>query len=284
MNYDVNLLNCGINEIEIARYTRLCYGKFGETGNEAKTLKNLIKKGHLTPFEMASMTFKIKAPIYVQRQIMRHRTGTFLEKSLRYTKNDPEFGTKVDDYTDLFGFGIVHSEEKNWQRRVKNLYGENLKTEKPEDARKVLTLDTLTEFIFHMDLRNLMHFFSLRLDKHAQKETRQVAKDMFIMFVLMFPITAKAYKAKEAKLIEDAFTQKELGEIWPVVETEPQIPTPEISARNNGRNGIHVPNDSFISETETSKEREDGSELRMAEQTDKDENNAWVLLAYGINN
>lgn len=282
MNYSIKLLNTGINETEIARHTRICYGKFGETGNEEKTLKNLIKKEHLTPFELSSMTFKIECPIYVQRQIMRHRTGSFLEKSLRYTKDDPKFGTEIQDYKDFFGY-YIHAEEKNWQRRVKNMYSEGLKTEKPEDARKVLTLDTLTEFIFHIDLRNLMHFFSLRLDKHAQKETRKIAKEMFIMFCLMYPITAKAFTEKEAKLINETFTQKELGTIWPVPEPESKPDSTSVDTGDSERDRVYVSDDTLVPEKETVEVRNEGQSVPMGDQGCGTEDDGWDAVAVFFN-
>jgi thymidylate synthase (FAD) len=273
MNYDVKLLSTGINEIEIARYTRICYGKFGEEGNEEKTLKNLIGKEHLTPFEMSSMTFKIKCPIYVQRQIMRHRTGSFLEKSLRYTKNDPEFGEGKDNFNNYHDNLYLDI----WQKDVKAEYKLRLKESKPEDARKVLTLDTLTEFIFHIDLRNLMHFFTLRLSKHTQKETQQIAKDMFVMFCLLYPKTAKAFAKKEAKVVAEAFTEKEMGEIWPLVIRNEQPRTAKVNTEDSGNDRNVLPNDTFVSEekTETKRVVSEGFAMDVAE---------YYIKVYGRNN
>lgn len=247
MNHEVTLLKTGMTEKEIANLTRMCYGKFNKKTTpeqDQKTLKNLIKKDHLTPFEMSSMTFKIKCPIYVQRQIMRHRTGSYLEKSLRYTKGEPEF--EAGGYA---GCG------EDFEKIVKAIYKDRLKEEKPEDARKVLPLSTLTEFIFHMDLRNLMHFFTLRLDSHAQKETRQIAKEMFVMFSLLFPTVAKAYYEKEVGKIGKAFKDKELGEIWPVAEESSGDSTSEIDSGDPDPDRSELSDDSLVSEETSDEER-----------------------------
>lgn len=262
-----------MEEKKIANLTRICYGKLDtESSNEKdiKTLSNLYEKGHLTPFELGSMTFYIKAPIYVQRQIMRHRTGTFLEKSLRYTSKDPEFGAT----------------DEAWNYLISEEYKANLRSSKPEDARKVLTLDTLTEFIFHMDLRNLMHFFKLRLDKHAQKETREIAKEMFIHFVLAYPITANAFKKKEAELVKSAFNEEEMGTIWPMADgkedNRPFIPASQDDQGDPGTNGNDVSDDTLIPEEDSKETGISGQSTPMDGAGYNPYNNKWFFDIFGF--
>ena len=55
--------------------------------NSRGLIRYLVRHGHESPLEFCEMTFKIKCPIFVARQIMRHRTANFSEQSGRYTDN-----------------------------------------------------------------------------------------------------------------------------------------------------------------------------------------------------
>lgn len=118
--------------------------------------------------------FRIKVPIFVARQFMRHRSFSHLEISRRYTKDSKvpfefwypnDFKNKWD--TELF------SEEASSQmlRLLKEGYHTQV-------ASRFLPQTTYTEFYVMGEVEGLRNFFTLRLDEHAQAEIRECAKAM----------------------------------------------------------------------------------------------------------
>lgn len=156
-----------------------------EEGRLEGLISGLIKAGHLTPFEFCSMVFWIRCPIFVERQILRHRTASICELSLR---QEQEVSCHVCHPMDL---GDIDSLNSAALRAYKSLIESG---EHPESARYVLPLATETEMQICFDLRNLMHFLDLRLDKTAQEETRMVANKMEGIFSMCFPNVHKAWK------------------------------------------------------------------------------------------
>ena len=153
------------------------------------SVKDLLSWGHLSPFEFASVTFKVKAPIFVIRQWFRHRTGHYMEKSLRYCSAKPEFYLpKGLDSNKVLALTKSYSDSAD-------LYNELLKSGLPkEQARVILPTALYTEFYFQMDLRNLIHFFDMRLDKHAQKEIRDYSLAMLSLIEPLYPVIAQYIK------------------------------------------------------------------------------------------
>lgn len=171
----IRLVNVNIPDYEIAKLARISHGgNFYEfsTEDDVQLLKRLWKMGHYTPFEFQQFIFYVKVPIYTQRQLMRHRTSSYIERSLRYVK--------LNKNKNYFYF------EPEWDESVKEFYEEAYKkyTEllekgyKAEEARVVLPLGLMTEFYWRIDARNLFNFLKLRLDNHAQKNIRVVANEI----------------------------------------------------------------------------------------------------------
>jgi thymidylate synthase (FAD) len=141
---------------------------------------------HLSPFEFADITFKVKAPIFVARQWFRHRTGTYMEKSLRYCDSNSDFycsDTLRDEVKDVYEVSCKYSLD---------IYNSLKRSGVPKElARGVLPFSLYTEFYFKMDLRNLIHFLELRLDNHAQKEIRDYATIILSLLENYFPETCE---------------------------------------------------------------------------------------------
>jgi thymidylate synthase (FAD) len=150
------------------------------------SIEKLLDWGHFSPFEFASMTFKIKCPIFVARQLFRHRTGHYMEKSLRYCQ------AKQDAY-------IINDESKMKQLYIQawEAYEEMIAKGYPkEQARAVLPVGIYTEYYFKMDMRNLISLLILRCAKDAQKETQQFAGAMLVIVGLYFPTIRKYIEEK----------------------------------------------------------------------------------------
>lgn len=184
----VRLLNASSGDIQIADYAGICTGKF-DVNNQVdpetaeRRINRLMEMGHTSPFEFADITFVVKAPIFIARQWMRHRTFSYLEQSGRYTTladevYDPTDGAMQSTIAALF-----------------ELYDNLIKVQgvPKEQARGILPLSTYTTFIFKTDLHNLFHFLQLRLDSRAQKEMQEYAKAVYNITKVKYPICCAAF-------------------------------------------------------------------------------------------
>lgn len=183
-------------------------------GEEIEGLINyLMRNGHLSPFEFCFIEYIIEMPIFVARQFMRHRTFKYAEKSMRYYRgngDDINFYHFDDRPVDVWFDKVSYEydvETSTYSEPLKEDYeyhlnGISLKTYQQnfengipsERARGCLTQSMMTTVRVQCDLRNLMHFLKLRLDKHAQLEIREVAKQMFDIFKEHFPISSSAFE------------------------------------------------------------------------------------------
>jgi len=176
------------SEASICQAARVSYGdssrKNKRTDKELITF--LLENGHLSPFEQASVHFDLKVPIYVARQIMRHRTGKFSERSLRYSVTTEceyiEYGdhslhqmNTINRDACMYYFANVQSPAREVHKIPREI------------ARKILPLCTITKLEFQIDLRNFMNFLDQRMSKHAQYETRIFARQMYAQVEKLFP-------------------------------------------------------------------------------------------------
>jgi thymidylate synthase (FAD) len=169
---------------------------------DAKLVRYLVEHKHTTPLEFCQVRFYFKAPIFVARQIMRHRTASINEVSYRYVEAKEEFYVPrswrmVKKATDnkqgssdeqvQFPEAAAYLVLKAGREAVA-AYCELLDHGvAPEIARTVLPLGLYTEWEWCCDLHNTIHFLKLRLDKHAQWETRQYAEAMLQLLLPVFP-------------------------------------------------------------------------------------------------
>lgn len=159
-----------------------------------KAIKNLIKSRHWSPFEFGHLYIDVEAPIYVMRQWMRH-PRPFIEKSRRYTKDDPRYDEQIEDIYAVQKAGECYK-------------GSLAKGVKPEDARKVLPVGTYTHVLWNPNIRDFLFFLNARLSDHAQREIRELAQSLYDQFKTVFPSTAKWFA--EYELGQISFSIEEL--------------------------------------------------------------------------
>lgn len=159
------------------------------TSSDISLLRYLLRHRHTTPFEMCSMTFEIKLPISVARQLIRHRTAKVNEYSTRYTTALeevylPEKYRAQAQNNKQGSDGILpdhiqeelHELDNKLLEQMKQVYKRKLELGvSREQARDMLPLANYTKMVWTMDLHNLFHFLKLRTDSHAQWEIRQYA-------------------------------------------------------------------------------------------------------------
>jgi len=122
-------------------------------------------------------TFRLKVPIFLARQIMRHRSFSAQEMSRRYQDNEKskfEFWSPDDHQLSQDMSDTSETAEFIYKRAVKG-------GTRPEVARAVMPQSTLTEFFIQGDIPAWANYFNVRLGEAAQKEHRDLAKAMFAM-------------------------------------------------------------------------------------------------------
>lgn len=171
---------------------------------DAKLIRYLAKHKHWTPFGHCQATFRIKAPIFVARQLGKHQVGmVWNEVSRRYVDNEPEFyepevwRKRADNVKQGSSDEEFHDGDLVWlDNHVKGLKTIYLKlVDKgccPEQARMVLPQSMYTEWYWTGSLAAWARVCHLRLDRHTQKETQDVAKMLDKEMEKLYPISWKA--------------------------------------------------------------------------------------------
>jgi thymidylate synthase (FAD) len=158
------------SEADIVSAARVCTNtECTDAARNDGLLEYLIRNGHTSPLEMMTFRFRVKAPIFVARQWMRHRTWSYNEASQRYKESPLQFYTP-----DLFVDSDIYFADlyDSLSREYKYLLEKGVSR---EQARIVLPLATYTEFVCAVDLTNLLKFLEQRMHPRAQWEIRQYA-------------------------------------------------------------------------------------------------------------
>lgn len=201
---DVRLLNHTPDpERAIAAAARLCYAPVGAAelmermSDEVvrKVLRTIMGSGHLSALEHASYTFAIDGVSRVlTHMLVRHRLASYNQQSQRYTTYSEE---KVEHGFEMFVIPeavLMHPDPQVLEgfraagQRAFQAYFRLLKLGvKPEDARYILPFGSETKIVVTMNVRELLHFFSLRCCNRAQREMQMLAQRMLELAELTAP-------------------------------------------------------------------------------------------------
>lgn len=215
----VGLVDIMGDDSSITQAARVSYGQGTKSVSDERALiRYLMRHRHTSPFEMVEVKFHIKLPIFVMRQLVRHRTANLNEYSGRYSVMCDEFYVPTADYlmpqstTNKQGrSGALFPEEKgiitnlisDTQKMCYDIYkrlieegsiGENYPGLARELGRIILPVSNYTECYWKIDLRNLFHLLGLRLDPHAQKEIVDFAQAMYDLLKDKLPLSFEAFE------------------------------------------------------------------------------------------
>jgi thymidylate synthase (FAD) len=176
-------------------------------------IRFLMRDRHGTPFEHNAFRFHVRAPLFVAREWIRHRWGSFNEFSLRYAKATDDFYVpEAEDVRSQVGKPGAYSFEpvdpelaEHAREEVKALYDAAYATYTElvergvarELARLVIPMGAYTEFYWTVNARSLMNFVSLRAAETAQREIRRYADACERFFAEKMPITHAAFVAND---------------------------------------------------------------------------------------
>jgi thymidylate synthase (FAD) len=189
----VRLVDYMGSDESIVQAARVSYGAGTKKVSEDRGLiRYLMRHRHTTPFEMCEVKLHVRVPMDCWRQWIRHRTANVNEYSTRYSVAiDAAQTTKPDEWRvqssgnkqgseghlDAAVGAALTKAESELQELARRTYEERLeKGVAREQARKDLPLSTYTEAYWKVDLHNLLHFLSLRMDDHSQWEIRMYAR------------------------------------------------------------------------------------------------------------
>ena len=205
----VKLISVMGDDTEVENAARISYGKGTRKVSQTRNLiRYLMRHKHTSPFEMCEVKFHLKLPIFVMRQLVRHRTANLNEYSGRYSVMSNEYYLPQADYLQkqsttnnqgrnevLPNKGSLHFEFNRVydtaQITYENLLEEDLAREL---SRIVLPVANYTECIWKIDLHNFFHFIRLRSDSHAQREIRDYSDAMYELVKPKFPLCCEAFE------------------------------------------------------------------------------------------
>ena len=205
---DVELIDHMGSDASVVNAARVSFGKRIKEMSEGDTklIKYLAKHNHWSPFGHASLQFRIKAPIFVARQLVKHQVGlTWNEISRRYVEYEPEFyevdtwrgrpinkkqGSSEEEIvwidrstrTDALQSQVETIALKNYNRMLEAGIA-------PEQARMILPQSMMTEWYWSGTLYAFARVCNLRCAEDAQYETRIVANLINDECEKLFPIS-----------------------------------------------------------------------------------------------
>lgn len=209
------------------------------TSSPGGLIRYLMRHWHTSPFEMAEFMFRIKMPLFVARQHMRHRTANVNETSARYSVVRDEFFVpdelrKQAEVNKQGSDGVIDNSDTivdsiSGHNEITHAYYNKLLEQGVcrEQARMVLPQTMYTEFVWKIDLHNLMHFLRLRMDSHAQEEIRDYANAIYKLVEPQAPFTMKAFRDFRLNAVQ--FSGPELANLKALLDEGDEIPTEGLS-------------------------------------------------------
>lgn len=201
MGGDLSVVNAArVSYHKNSEYETNAVGDMFLSERDTKLLQYLARHNHWTPFGHVAFTFRIKAPLFVARQLGKHQVGlVWNEVSRRYVDEEPEFffpkewrGRPINSKQGSSGV----MEEPPYEGAIMPcevaLEGYQLLIAEgvaPEQARMVLPQNTMTEWIWTGSLVAFARVCKLRLDPHTQLETQEVAKMISDMIAGYVPVS-----------------------------------------------------------------------------------------------
>ena len=199
------------NDAAIVQAARVSYGRGTKTVRDDRGLvRYLMRHRHTTPFEMVEYKFLVRLPIFVARQWVRHRASSLNEYSARYSVVPDEYEVPLPEE-------VRHQSTRNRQGRGDALPAEVVERFRSdldslskeaydaytraldagvarETARLLLPVAFYTQWYWKINLHNLLHFLSLRLDPHAQEEIRLYAAEVAKLARVVCPVAFEAFE------------------------------------------------------------------------------------------
>lgn len=187
---------------------RVSYGDGTKSPSDTRALiRFLMRHHHTSPFEMVEFKWRVKAPLFVARQWVRHRTASWNEVSARYSDMTEVDFHEPSSYRRQSGSNkqcsvegdVPESDDLRLERSsatgacINSYMAELSNGVCREQARTVLPVSMYTEWIWKCDLHNTFNFLQQRMHPHAQHEIRVYAQEMFRILKDLCPLAMEAF-------------------------------------------------------------------------------------------
>lgn len=194
-------------DLTVANAARVSFGKTSEMEDDPwgppklkkkddKLIRYLAKHKHISPFGHCFASFHVKAPIFVARQLVKHKFLRWNEISRRYVDDEPELYTpyawrgrssdKKQGSDGVVNVGDWGSSGWAALKSYKDLLAQGVA---PEQARMELPQSTMTEWYWSGSLDAFADMCNLRCKPDTQAETREVAKQIDHKMIELFPVS-----------------------------------------------------------------------------------------------
>lgn len=239
---------------DIEEMARVSYQAGTRTVSDTRgLLRYLMRHRHTSPFERVELVFHVGLPIFVARQWIRHRTASVNEYSGRYsvmpmifytpeedrvtTQNTENKQGSSDDIINGYDAFVLAREEIRDTSAAHYRACIEMDVAR-ETARIDLPLSMYTYWYWKIDLHNLFHFLSLRLDPHAQWEIQQYAHVIANIVASELPLSWEAFY--DYKMNACSFSRMEMelirGGLYYNMYQQPHITTTNKHAMQLGMN------------------------------------------------
>ena len=175
---------------------------------DPKLIKYLAEHKHFSPFGHCFASFHVKAPMFVARQLVKHKFLRWSEVSRRYISDDPEFyypphyraaiknkkqgsGRRVEDAEGNAAIQNVTKHNARCLIEYRNLLASGICE---EQARSVLPLSMMTKWWVSGSLDAFADMCRLRCAPDAQEETRILAMQISVEMVKRYPVSWAALR------------------------------------------------------------------------------------------
>jgi thymidylate synthase (FAD) len=191
------------NDLDVVNAAKVSFAKESKEfdDNSVRLIKYLAKHRHMSPFGHCFARFHVKAPIFVARQLVKHKFLRWNEVSRRYVDDEPEFykpdvwrGRSADKKQGSDGvvklYGVAEQIVDDYVAEALTAYQVLLEAGvAPEQARMVLPQSTMTEWWWSGSLDAFADMCRLRITPDTQYETRQVALMIDKKMLELFPVS-----------------------------------------------------------------------------------------------
>jgi thymidylate synthase (FAD) len=195
------------SDLNVVNAARVSFDKWHETFDQDKDtrlIRFLARHNHISPFNHTFITLHVKAPVFVARQLVKHKFMPWNEMSGRYVTFEPEFHTpdefraKVEDKKQ--GGGEVIKDDSILRMIFAEAHYDAFKAYESalsnglceEQARGLLPLDLMTQWFWSGTLGAWASMYNLRAKPDAQAETRNVAEQAGNIIAPFFPVSWEA--------------------------------------------------------------------------------------------
>ena len=196
------------SDLTVANAARVSFGKKSEMEDDPwgppvlkakddKLIRYLAAHKHISPFGHCFASFHVKAPIFVARQLVKHKFLRWNEISRRYVDDEPEFyepsvwrGRSADKKQGSEGAVHTDADPEFVNHTALRVYKDMLEEGvAPEQARMMLPQSTMTEWYWSGSLDAFADMCNLRCKPDTQAETRQVAQQIDHLMIELFPVS-----------------------------------------------------------------------------------------------